>query len=117
MLPVIALAIFGVALMLYVLACFLFFLILEEVNRKRLPGDQISKTTVKSRIFEVIRLHKQTYPQSPKRTVVYVCVCLGLTLSCFSFAILASLRLTIAPSLRKTRLYTVAGKSAQIAKS
>jgi|HubBroStandDraft_1064217.scaffolds.fasta_scaffold63301_4 hypothetical protein len=92
MLPVIALAIFGVALMLYVLACFLFFLILEEVNRKRLPGDQISKTTVKSRIFEVIRLHKQTYPQSPKRTVVYVCVCLGLTLSCFSFAILASLR-------------------------
>ncbi len=91
MLPLLALAIFGAAVILYVSACFLFFLMLEEVNRERLPGDQISKTAVKSRIFEVVRLHKETYPQSPKRTVVYLCIGLGLALSCSSFAILASL--------------------------
>ena len=92
MLPLIALTIFGGAVILCVLACFLFFLILEEVNRKRLPGDQISKTAVQSRLFEVIRLHQENYPQSPKRMIVYVCLGLGLTLSCFSFAIFASLR-------------------------
>ncbi len=37
MLPLIALAIFGVAVMLYLLACLPFFGILEEVNQKRLP--------------------------------------------------------------------------------
>ena len=91
MLPLVALAIFGAAVILCVSACFLFFLILEEVNRNMPPGDQISKTAVKSRIFEVIRLHREIYPQSPKRTVVYSCFGLGLALACFSFAILASL--------------------------
>jgi hypothetical protein len=91
MLPLLALAIFRAAVIFYVSACFLFFLMLEEVNRERLPGDQISKTAVKSRIFEVIRLHKEIYPQSPKRTVVYSCFGLGLAFSCSSFAILASL--------------------------
>ena len=90
-LPLVAMAAIGAGVVLYILACLFVFWILEDVNRKRVPGDQISRHSLRVRLFEVVRLHKELHPESRKRVVVYLCLCLGVALSCFAFAIFGSI--------------------------
>jgi hypothetical protein len=64
-LPRTPLAGFGTAVVLVILANLVFYWLLEEVNRKRAAGDQISRFFVNARAFEIIRLHKEFTPKAP----------------------------------------------------
>jgi len=67
----------GAGVVLSILAGLFVFWILEDVNRKRIPGDHISRNSLRVKVFELVRLNKELYPESRKRAVVYFCLCLG----------------------------------------
>jgi hypothetical protein len=91
-LPRTPLAGFGTAVVLVILANLVFYWLLEEVNRKRAAGDQISRFFVNARAFEIIRLHNEFYPESSKRAVLYFCACIGIGLGFLTFVLFASTR-------------------------
>jgi hypothetical protein len=69
-----AFAAFGAAVVLYVLACLLFFWILEEVNRKQAPADEISRFSVHARLSATTRLgNRQVRPASNVANIVQGC--------------------------------------------
>ena len=76
-LPIVSVVIFSVGLSCILLANFIFATILGEVNGRRGPQEQISMLFVNVRFFEVVRLHKELFPESRKRTVMYVFAALG----------------------------------------
>jgi hypothetical protein len=56
----------------FILANITFYTVLGEVNGRRDPQEQISMFLVDIRVPEVMRLHKQLFPDSKKRTATYV---------------------------------------------
>jgi hypothetical protein len=90
-LPFVAMVTFGAGVVLSILAGLFVFCILEGVNQKRVPGDHISRNSIRVKVFELVRLNKELYPESRKRAVIYLCLCLGAALFCFALTIFSSI--------------------------
>lgn len=78
--PAIPTILFCTAVSLVVIANFVFYTILGEVNGKRSPNEKISMLFVNVRLFEVIRIHKQLFPGSRKPIAMYALFALGIAL-------------------------------------
>ena len=63
-----------------VIANFIFYTILGEVNGRRAANEQIGMLFVNVRSFEVVRLHKELFPKSKKRTAMSAVAILGFAL-------------------------------------
>ena len=63
----------------------IFYKVLGEVNGKRDSQNQISAFFVDSRLFEVLSLHRQYYPESRKTLWVYLTAILGFVAGFIGF--------------------------------
>jgi|HubBroStandDraft_1064217.scaffolds.fasta_scaffold458106_1 hypothetical protein len=79
-LQVVPMVIFFVGTSCIVTANFIFYAILGEVNGRRNRNEQISMLFVNIKSFEVVRLHTELYPDSQKRTAMYVIAAVGFAL-------------------------------------
>jgi hypothetical protein len=50
---------------------------LGEVNGRRPEKDQINIWELRGRLYQVLRLHAELYPNSPKRRQMWVLITLG----------------------------------------
>jgi hypothetical protein len=78
-LPILSSVIFCTGVTFIVIANFIFYTILGEVNGRRGPNEQFGLLFVNVRSFEVVRLHKELFPDSSKRIAMYVIAFLGFT--------------------------------------
>src|SRR5262249_6068555 len=84
--PIVSVVIFSIGLSGIVVANFVFYAILGEVNGRRGPQEQIGMLFVNVKSFEVVRLHKEFFPASRKRTAMYIIASLGFALCLGAFA-------------------------------
>jgi hypothetical protein len=85
--PILPAIVFSSAVFLVVLANFVFYSILGEVNGKRSEQEQISMLLVGPRLFEVFDLHRNLFPASRKRAVALVLAVSGIILGFSVFLI------------------------------
>jgi hypothetical protein len=78
--PVVPAILFCAAVFLIVMANIVFYSMLGEVNGKRSPNNQISMLFVNVRFFEVIRIHKELFPNSRKPLATLALAGLGIAL-------------------------------------
>jgi len=67
----------SIAITLIIAANVWCFMILGEVNGRRPEQDQISIWQLRWRLYQVLRLHSELYPDSPKRKQMWALVLLG----------------------------------------
>jgi hypothetical protein len=77
---ILSVVVFCVGVSCIVIANFIFYTILGEVNGKRGQANQIAMLFVNVRSFEVVRLHKEFFPKSQKRTAMYIVAFVGFAL-------------------------------------
>jgi len=81
-----SIAVFCLGVSCILFANFLFYSILGEVNGRRKEEEQIGMLFVNVRSFEVVRLHKELFPGSKKRTSMYIIAIIGFLLCFGAFA-------------------------------
>jgi hypothetical protein len=82
---ILPMVLFCLGVSLIIIANFIFYAILGEVNGRRGQQEQIGMLFVNVRSFEVLRLHKDLFPTSRKRTSMIVAGFLGLALGLAAF--------------------------------
>jgi hypothetical protein len=68
---------FSLAISLIIAANMWCFTILGEVNGRRLEKDQIGIWELRWRLYQVLRLHAELFPESPKRMQMWMMVAVG----------------------------------------
>ena len=90
MIPVIlaavAIASFCTAIGLMIAANLTCYAILVEVNQRRPPDEQIREFFLGTRLFSVLSLHSEIYPDSPKRRRMWSLALSAVTLGFCGFA-------------------------------
>ena len=63
-----------------------FYVMLGEVNGRRKPADQFSMFFVDAKVFQVISSHRELYPNSYKRKLMWSTLTLGMVLGLVTLA-------------------------------
>jgi hypothetical protein len=83
--PIVPAIIFGVATSFIIFANMVFYSILGEVNGKRSPEEHISMFFVNIKASEVMRLHKELFPESQKPRTMWILAIVGFALGFLSY--------------------------------
>jgi hypothetical protein len=78
--PIVPAIFFLTAVFLVVMANIVFYSMLGEVNGKRPANEHISMLFANTKLFQVVRLHRQLFPASRKPTAMFVLLGMGIAL-------------------------------------
>jgi hypothetical protein len=81
-----AVALFVLGVILVIASNFMVFALIEEINGRSLADKQIG--LIFARMDEVLRRHRQLFPESPKRRQMYVVAGAGIVLGFVAFLLL-----------------------------
>jgi hypothetical protein len=85
--PASFLLIFGTGVGLVILANFVFYVMLGEVNARSPSDQQISMFGVNTKLFSIMRRHAELFPHSRKRVQMMTFFCAGAAIAVAGFAI------------------------------
>ena len=72
---------FSLAVFLIIIGNMVFYSILGEVNGKRNQTEKISMLFANTRLFEVVRIHRELFRSSRKRLAMFILFALGIALA------------------------------------
>lgn len=99
--PLIPTLLFLFAISLVVVSSMTFYAMLGEVNGRRKPDEQFSLFFVDAKVFEIISIHRQLYPNSYKRNLMWSTLIFGMILGLITLA--ANARFVSPDELRRIR--------------
>jgi len=82
---ILAATFFVLGLTLVVVSNFIAYTVIGEINGRSPADQQISMFFVQSRMGEILRRHRQLFPESPKRRRIYIVGISGLGLMFIAF--------------------------------
>lgn len=78
--PLLPTLFFLLAVSFVVVSCVTFYVMLGEVNGRRKPDEQFSMFFVDAKVFHVLSLHRELYPNSYKPKLMWFTFILGIIL-------------------------------------